>query len=178
MIEWKQTWRTIQLNGGKITYSRFLSKDNALTHFCFCKVHLHEVADKLWPRLQCFIRGHRGSIKVNNGTYSPPYNTILLLVLYRLSRPRHIRKEMEGFFGIHKSKNQVGLHIWFMSCMHWECSTLTILLFFRTGCHNMLRERVYQKCGLVETVWGFLERTLCKTCHPSLFQKLRYTGHK
>ena len=66
-----------------------LSEDDALTHFCFCKVHLQEGADKLWPRLQCFLRGHRGSIKVNN-----------------------------------------------------ECSTLTILLFFITGSHIMLRELI------------------------------------
>ena len=39
-------------------------------------------------------------------------------------------------------------------------------------------ERVYQKCGLVENVWGFIDGTLCKTCHPSLFQKVMYSGHK
>jgi hypothetical protein len=94
---------------GKDFLFKILSKDNALTLFCFCKVHLHEVADKLWLRLQCFIRGHRGSIKVNNGTYSLPYETILLLVLYRLSRSRHITKEMEGFFGIHMSKISSGI---------------------------------------------------------------------
>ena len=38
-----------------------LSEDDALSHFHFCKVHLQEVADKLWPRLQCFLRGHRVS---------------------------------------------------------------------------------------------------------------------
>ena len=89
---------------GKRFLIQNLSEDDALTHFCFCKVLLQEVADKLWLRLQCFLIGHRGSIKVNNGTYSLPYETILLLVLYRLSRPRRIRKEMEGFFGIHKFK--------------------------------------------------------------------------
>ena len=89
---------------GKRLIIQDLSEDDALTHFCFCKDHLQEVADKLWPRLQCFLRGQRGSIKVNNGTYSLPYKTLLLLVLYRLSRPRHTRKDMEGFFGIHKSK--------------------------------------------------------------------------
>jgi hypothetical protein len=88
-----------------------LSEDDALTHFCFRKVHLQEVADKLWPRLQCFLTGHRGSIKVNNGTYFLPYENLLLLVLYSLSRPRCIRKEMEGFFGIHMSKYQLGLHV-------------------------------------------------------------------
>ena len=39
-------------------------------------------------------------------------------------------------------------------------------------------QRVYQKCGLVETVWGFIDGALCKTCCPSLFQKLMYSDHK
>ena len=94
---------------GKKLIIQDLSEDDALTHFCFCKDHLQEVADKLWPRLQCFLRGQRGSIKVNNGTYSLPYKTLLLLVLYRLSRPRHTRKDMEGFFGMHKSKISTGI---------------------------------------------------------------------
>ena len=96
---------------GKRLIIQDLSEDDALTHFCFQKVHLQEVADKLWPRLQSFLIGHRGSIKVNNGTYSLPYETLLLLVLYKLSMPRRIRKEMEGFFGMHKSKYPLGLHV-------------------------------------------------------------------
>ena len=39
-------------------------------------------------------------------------------------------------------------------------------------------ERVYQKCGLVETVWGFIDGTVRKPCCPSLFQKLMYSCHK
>ena len=94
---------------GKSLLIQVLSDDDALTHFCFCKAHLQEVADKLWLRLKCFLRGHRGSIKVNNGTYSLPYETLLLLVLYRLSRPRLIRKEMEVSFGMHRSKISTGI---------------------------------------------------------------------
>ena len=39
-------------------------------------------------------------------------------------------------------------------------------------------ERVFNKCGLTESVWGFIDGTLQKTCHPSYFQKLMYSGHK
>ena len=39
-------------------------------------------------------------------------------------------------------------------------------------------ERVFYKCGLTENVWGFIEGTLRKTCCPSYFQKLMYSGHK
>jgi hypothetical protein len=53
--------------------------------------------------------GHRGYIKVNNGTNSLPYEILLLHVLYRLSRPRHIKKILEGIFGLHKSKIPIGI---------------------------------------------------------------------
>jgi hypothetical protein len=62
---------------GKRLIIQDLSEDDALTYFYFCKVHLQEVADMLWLRLPCFLIGHRGSIKVNNGTYSLPYETLL-----------------------------------------------------------------------------------------------------
>ena len=39
-------------------------------------------------------------------------------------------------------------------------------------------DRVYAKCGLVQSVWGFIDGTLRKTCRPSFFQKLLYSGHK
>ena len=45
---------------------------------------------------------------MNNGTYSLPFETLLLLVLYRLSRLRRIRKEMEGSFGLHESQISTG----------------------------------------------------------------------
>ena len=73
---------------GKRLLIQDLSEYDALMHFHFCKAHLHEVADNIWPRLHVFLCGNRSSIKMNNGTYSPPYETLLLLVLYWLSRPR------------------------------------------------------------------------------------------
>ena len=114
---------------------------------------------------------------MNNGTDSLPYETLLLLVLYRLARPRHIRKEMEGFFGIHKSKISTGI-----TCMIHAMHALSLQYLDNPVIfHNRMpyyAERVYQKCGLVETVWGFIDGTLRKTCCPSLFQKLMYSGHK
>ena len=49
-----------------------LSKDDVVTHFRFRKVHLQEVANQLWPRLQFYLSGHKGAIKVENGKYSLP----------------------------------------------------------------------------------------------------------
>jgi hypothetical protein len=74
------------------------SEDDAVTYFHFRKVHLQEVANQLWQRLQCYLSGHKGAVKVQNGKYTLPYET--LLVLYRFSRPRHLQKDMELLFGI------------------------------------------------------------------------------
>ena len=96
-----------------------LSEDDALMHFCFCKAHLQEVADKLWPRLQVVISGNRGPINMNNGTYPLHYMTLLFLVLYMLQSC--IRKKIKGFFGIHKSN----ISTW-MTCMNHTIHTLAV----------------------------------------------------
>ena len=154
--------------GKKINYSR-LSKVDALSHFHFCNFHLQDVAEKLWPRLQCFVICHRGSIKVNNDTYSLPYETLLLLVLYRISRPMHIRKEMEGFFGIHKSKISTGITgmIHAVHALGVQYLDNPFIFHIRIPYYA---ERVYQKCGLVETVWESLMEDFSKYAVPACFK--------
>ena len=95
-----------------------LSEDDALMHFCFGKAHLQEVADKLWPRLQCFLSGHRGSIKVNYGTYSLPYENFLLFLHYRLSMPRRIRNGNGGLLWTPQVQNINWDHM-YDSCHAW-----------------------------------------------------------
>jgi nuclease HARBI1 len=84
---------------------------------------------------------------------------------------------MEGFFGMHKSKISTGI-----ACMIHAMHALGVQYLDNPVIfHSRMpyyAERVYQKCGLVETVWGFTDGTLCITCCPSLFQKLMYSGHK
>ena len=70
---------------GKRILIEDLSEDDAVSHFLFRKVHLQEVANQLWPRLQRYLSGHKGAVKVQNGKYTLPYETLLLLVLYGLS---------------------------------------------------------------------------------------------
>ena len=76
-------------------------------------------------------------------------------------------------------KYQLGLHVYFMPCHTMHALAVQYLdspIIFH---HRMqsYAERVHQKVGLVETVWRFIEGTLCKTCQPSLFQKIMYSGH-
>ena len=69
---------------GKRLLIQDLSDNHALSHFCFHKVHLQEVADKLLRRLHCFLRGHSGSIKVNSGNNFCSHKTLLLHVIEKL----------------------------------------------------------------------------------------------
>ena len=39
-------------------------------------------------------------------------------------------------------------------------------------------ERVFNKCGLTENVWEFIDGTLQKTFCPSYFEMLMYSGNK
>ena len=88
---------------------------------------------------------------MNHGNYSLPYETLLLLVLCRLSRPRHIRKELEGFFEQHKSQVSTGIKCMIYTMYELVLQYLDNPIIFHHKMTNYA-ERVYQKCGLVETV--------------------------
>ena len=80
-----------------------LNESESLHEFRFRNQHLQEVADLLWPKLSLILDGTKERIKVMN-RYVVPYETGLLLVLYRLARPHRLRPDMENFFEMRKSK--------------------------------------------------------------------------
>ena len=78
---------------------------------------------------------------------------------------------MEGFFGMHKSKISTGI-----TCMIHAMHALRVqyldnpVIFHNRMPYNA--ERVYQNCELVETVWGLIDGTLCKTSLDDMFCKV------
>ena len=159
-----------------------VSDDDAIAHFRFRKAHLQELADSLWPRLHGFLGSavqcsRRCLIVFENGNYSAPYETLLLMVLFRFSRPRRIHKDMEAYFAYRRSKISAGV-----KAMVHALHALSLLYLDNPALfhHRMpyYAERIYAKCGVVRCVWGFIDGTLRKTCRPSFFQKLLYSGHK
>ena len=99
------------------------------------------------------------------------------LDLYRLSRQSHLQEDMELFFGtciegmsssinfmIHAMHALGVLYLDNLEIFHW------IMPYYA--------ERVHNKCGQTESVWGLIDGTLRKTCHRSYFQKLMYSVHK
>jgi hypothetical protein len=154
-----------------------LSSDDALSFFRFRKVHLQEVSDKIWPRLSPYLIGTKEKIVFGDGHYSAPYETLLLLMKYRLSRPHRIRRDTEQFFGFRRSKICAGLKAMAFAVYSLSVSYLSDPTLFH---HRMPRyaEIISAKCGLVSNVWGFLDGTLRRTCRPTYHQKQMYSGHK
>ena len=154
-----------------------LSEDDALSFFRFRKEHLQIVADKLWPRLAPYLLGEKGRIKFGFGRYSCGYETLLLLMMYRLSRPCRIYREMESFFGFRRSKICAGIRAMMDAMYTLAVKYLDDPIIFL---HRMPRyaDIINKKCGLVKTVWGFIDGTLRQTCRPTYHQKVIYSGHK
>jgi hypothetical protein len=92
------------------------SEDDALSYFCFRKKDLQDLANKLWPRLMESLGDDPGNVVVKT-RYAMPYETLLLLIMFRFLRPRRLRNEMEGFFGMRKSKISAGIDT-MMDAMH------------------------------------------------------------
>jgi nuclease HARBI1 len=107
-----------------------------------------------------------------------PYETGLLLVFFRFARPRRLRPDMERFFRMRKSK--LSGAIWTFTDALYSIALPYLnnpsLFHHRFPFYAQL---IYLKSGgAVRGVWGFVDGTLRKTCRPSRFQKMAYSGHK
>jgi nuclease HARBI1 len=148
-----------------------------LSHFRFRKNELQLLANLLWPRLQNHLHGNRDGTLCTNG-YRVPYETGLLILLYRLSHPNRIRPEMEAFFSMRKSKISAVLDTYVSAMYAVALPYLSNPAIFEHR-WNILAEMVRQKSNnAVMGVWGFIDGTFRRTCRPSRFQRLAYSGHK
>jgi hypothetical protein len=80
-----------------------LDDSKALLDFRFRKDDFQEIEDSLWPKLEPFLEGTHDKINIQN-QYQCPYETGLLLVLYRLAHPCRICPELEAYFCMQKSR--------------------------------------------------------------------------
>jgi hypothetical protein len=102
---------------------------------------------------------------------------MLLMVLFRFSRPRRIYKDMEAYFGYRRSKISASIKAMVHALHALSLQFLDNPSIFQQRM-AYFAERIFAKCGVVQTVCGFIDGTLRKTCRPSFFQKLLYSGHK
>ena len=74
-------------------------------HFYFQKAHLQEVADKLFPRLQVFLKGNRGFIKENNATNLIVFEALLLLTVAQAFKANAYKGRKGGLLWTPKVQN-------------------------------------------------------------------------
>lgn len=150
---------------------------NCVAYFRFRKTDLQFLANLLWPRISVHLIGNRQSVVCKN-RYSIPYETGLLILLFRLSRPNRIRPEMERFFNMRKSKLSAIIDTFTNALYETALPYLNNPAIFERR-WGILAEMVRQKSNNAVTgVWGFIDGTLRETCRPSRFQRLAYSGHK
>jgi hypothetical protein len=144
-------------------------------HFRFRNNELQDVADQLWPRLEPFLEGTKEKLKLEN-RYTAPYETCLLLTLFRYHRPLRLRPEMEEFFGMRKSHMSVGIAafsraLYMLAIQYLEDPSIW---WPRMPYYSGL---IFEKCGLLTNLWGFIDATIRKTCRPFKYQHLLYTKY-
>ena len=159
-------------------YIRNLDPSICISDFRFRKNDLQELADRLWPKMALLLNVEKDAIICANG-YSCPYESGLLMVLYRMSRPRRISPDMERFSHWRKSKISAVLQTFFASLYRVAMQYLSDPSIFQHR-FQFYADLISKEsnAGLDLKVWGFIDGTLRKTCRPTLFQKQMYSGHK
>jgi len=145
--------------------------------FRFRKNHLQQIADLLWDRMSFFLDGDQNDIVCAN-RYHCPYETGFLLVLYRLSRPRRLVLDMEKYFCMRKSHMSACIKTFMHAFYQMSTRYFTDVSIWKPRM-DLYATLISQKakCEGIR-VWGFIDGTVRKTCRPSRFQRLAYSGHK
>ena len=71
-----------------------VNKSTCLSDFRFRKKQLQDFENQLWPRIAPFLNGHKDHLLLGK-KYRAPYETCLLVTLYRFSYPRRL-KPLDG----------------------------------------------------------------------------------
>jgi DDE superfamily endonuclease len=165
---------TIQF-GQRLLISDF-NDAQCVDEFRFRKEDLQLVADSLWPKIGLFLDGDKERIVVDN-YYTAPYETCLLLTLYRYSRPRRLRPDCERFFGMRKSHCSAVIKTFSEAFYKVAIPYLNNPAMWHPRM-PFYAQKIYQKCGLLTNIWGFLDATIRRTCRSIRFQQLLYTKYR
>jgi hypothetical protein len=151
-----------------------------MDNFRFRKEDLAELFELLRKPMETmleFVTGTTDLVKVKNW-YTVQYETGLLMIIYRLSRPHRVRSNMEVKFG-HCQGFISGVCNTFINALY----TIAHKYLTNPGLFHcwfpVYAEKIAAKMGYAAiNVWGFIDGTLKKTCRPTYFQKAAYSGHK
>jgi hypothetical protein len=165
-IEWGRRLRIDDIQGSDM-----------IDNFRFRKEELHEICDKLWEIGAMYADGEKESILCVND-YKCPWETGFLILLYRLHRPTRMRPDMEKYFGMRRS--HISAVILTMTKIVYQIALpyLSDPSLFQNRM-PLYAQKIREKSGLPNIyIWAFIDGTLRKTCRPSYFQKLLFSGHK
>ena len=160
VLVWARRVNT-QLQNERIHFGRRLTiadfgDSECISHFRFRKVDLQAMADQLWPRISTFLGPNRDKIALEN-RYHAPFETCLLIYLFKMSRPRRLLEDCESVFGMRKS--------------HLSASILTFAKgLFLVAIKYLLDPRIWHgrmpyyarlisesTNGLMGNIWGFID---------------------
>ena len=146
-----------------------LSESDAIANCRLRKVDLRTLTEKLWPLMSVHLTGDRDKIKCAH-RYTIDSECGFLILLYRLSRPRRVRYDMEKTFGVRKSQLSVIIKT-FSEALY----KVAFPYFNNPGIwHSRMpyfAELIQNKTdGVAENIWGFIDSTIRKTSRPLYHQ--------
>jgi DDE superfamily endonuclease len=161
--------------GQKKTIADFTEAE-CVSDFRFRKDDLQHVANELWPRLAPFLGEDKNNLLLEN-RYHAPYETCLLVYLFKMARPRRLRPDCEAKFGMKKSHLSVIVRSFGSALLRLSHRYLNDpgIWHERMPYYGQL---IWRKCGLFDNIWGLIDGTIRKTCRPIRYQNLFWTKYK
>ena len=154
-----------------------LSQSDCIENCRMQNEHLSTVCDKLWQRMRHLFDGNKSLIQCEN-QYTTHFETGMIVLLYRMSRPRRLRPEMEQSLKIRKSKLSSIIQTFSRALYNFAIPFLSGATLWH---HRMpyYAKLIEQKTnGLMDCVWGFIDGTIRKTARPVYHQRSVYTRFK
>ena len=141
------------------------------------KDHLTNVCNKLWPRMRHLFEGNKSPIRCKN-RYTTHFETGMIILLYRMSRPWRLCPEMEQSLKMRKSK-LLSIILSFSADLYKFATPFlngAVLWHHRMPYYAQLVE--HRTNGLMDCVWGFIDGTIIKSTWPIYHQRSVYTRFK
>ena len=146
-------------------------------NFRFRKNHLKAFTDSLWPRISNYLQGDRERIILSN-RYTAPYETCVLVYLYKMHRPMRLRPECESFFGMRMSHLS---HIvrTFGDALYMVANPyLTNPQIWQPFFPNYAATIARHSDQFLTNAWGFIDATFRNVCRPTIHPEVLYSGYK
>lgn len=171
-----------QVQNENIVFGRRLciadfSDSQCISHFRFRKVDLQSFADQLWPRISPFLGPNRENLTLQN-RYHAPFETCLVIYLFKMSRPRRLHEDCESMFGMRKSHLSSAILTFARGLFLVSIKYLLDPTIWHTRMPYYARLVSRSTNHLMRNIWGFIDGTYRQTSRPIRYQHLCYTKYK